>query len=465
MALWGARFSGKLDPAFDAFNRSLPFDRALWREDIEGSRAWARAQLQAGSLNKREAARIIAALRRIEKKLAARPQLLDESSAEDIHGYIEGQLVHEIGDLGKKLHAGRSRNDQVATDLRLWCKKRVQQLDGCLAELMFALAELAERQASTAMPGYTHLQRAQIITVGHHALAYVEMLARDRERLAQASKRLDCSPLGSGALAGSFLPVDRKALARDLGFAGITRNSLDAVSDRDFVAELLFVASLSCAHLSRFCEDWIFFASQEAGFLELGDDVSTGSSLMPQKKNPDSLELVRGKGARVLGRLTGFLACLRSLPLAYDKDLQEDKEALFETLETWEACLVVSRLAVASAQFDEDRCRAASEHGYLDATELADIFVRQGMPFREAHEQVGKLVREGLRQGKELRELDLADIRKIAPRAASKLSADKLARELSIPSILKRRTALGAANPKLVRRAAKSWLRQLGTLR
>nr|HMQ22845.1 argininosuccinate lyase [Planctomycetota bacterium] len=413
-------------------------------------------QVQAGSLTKAEGARLVAAPGPPQPEVAADPSRPEAASDGDIHGYVEARLVADVGDLGKKLHAGRSRNDQVATDLRLWCKRRVAELDLELAALMRALAQLAEREAATLMPGFTHLQRAQIITVGHHALAYVEMLARDRSRLGDAGARLDACPLGSGALAGSFLAVDRRALAKDLGFKEATRNSLDAVSDRDFVAELLFVATLSCAHLSRLCEDWIFFSTQEAGFLELGDDVSTGSSLMPQKKNPDSLELVRGKGARVLGRLTGFLACLRSLPLAYNKDLQEDKEALFEALATWQACLVVAKAAVASARFDSERCRAACETGYLDATELADALVRRGVPFREAHEQVGRLVRAGLAEGKELRDLDPEVLQAIAPQADASI-LDELERK----SLLQRRRALGAANPRLVRREAQRWLRTL----
>ncbi|MEZ5989762.1 MAG: argininosuccinate lyase [Planctomycetota bacterium] len=456
MSLWGGRFAGGQHPAFDAFNRSLPFDRVLWREDLEGSRGWVRAQRAAKSLAADEAERLLAALDRLEADLAEDPAALRESQAEDIHGYVEAHLVEELGDLGKKLHAGRSRNDQVATDLRLWCRHRTAELDLVLGATMKALAVLAAQEAATPIPGYTHLQRAQVVTVGHHALAYVEMLARDRDRLAAAAARLDECPLGSGALAGTFLPVDREALARDLGFARPTRNSLDAVSDRDFVAELLFVATLSGAHLSRLAEDWIFFASQEAGFLELGDEVTTGSSLMPHKKNPDSLELIRGKGARLLGRMTGFLACLRSLPLAYDKDLQEDKEALFEVLETWEACLVVARLCVESARFDAERCAEACRRGYLDATELAELLVAAGVPFREAHDQVGRLVRLGLEQGRELTALSDDEVRRIAPAFEPSMRAS-----LAIDAILARRTAKGAANPALVRAEAEAWTARL----
>ena len=456
MKLWGGRFDGALHPAFDAFNRSLPFDRRLWAEDICGSQAWADAQVAAGTLKKSEAEKLVAALGRLAHELQKSKRLLDESEAEDIHSFVEAWLVNELGDLGKKLHAGRSRNDQVATDLLLYLKIRIPELEQCLHSLMLALAELANREHATAMPGYTHLQRAQIITAGHHALAYVEMLERDCTRLADAAQRLDRCPLGSGALAGSGIAVDRKELAKDLGFAAPTRNSLDAVSDRDFVAELLFVATLSGTHLSRLAEDWIFYTSQEAGFLELSDEVTTGSSLMPHKKNPDSLELIRGKGARLLGRLTGFLSCLRSLPLAYDKDLQEDKEAIFDTLDNWEACLIVARLAVQGARFDRVRCLAACEKGFLNATELAQILVQDGVPFRDAHEKVGVLVRLAMAEGKELTELSTAEIAQVLPSATTKLLA-----ALSVKRILNKRSVLGSANPKLVRREARRWIKVL----
>jgi argininosuccinate lyase len=456
MSLWGGRFQEGLHPAFDSFNRSLPFDRRLWSADIEGSRAWARAHVSAGSLSAREGKRLVSSLDKLSKELSRDESALALSQAEDIHSFVESRLVEDLGPLGKKLHAGRSRNDQVATDLRLYCKQRVDELDATLQALMTALVDLAEREASTPLPGYTHLQRAQIITVGHHALAYVEMLSRDRSRLADASRRLDECPLGSGALAGTGFPIDRRALAKDLGFKRATRNSVDAVSDRDFVAELLFVAGLSAAHLSRLSEDWIFYASQEAGFLELADAVTTGSSLMPQKKNPDSLELIRGKGARILGRLTGFLACLRSLPLAYNKDLQEDKEALFESLDTWEACLTVARLCIEGARFDAEALEQACVHGYLNATELADYLVEKGMPFRDAHDQVGQLVRLGLERGQELAELPLDLAQEISPALD-----EGFRKALGIDAVLARRRSSGGANPRLVQREAKRWKKDL----
>ena len=456
MSLWGGRFEGGLAPAFESFNRSLPFDRRLWREDIEGSIAWANAHNVARTLTRKETQTIVRALKALEKRLAADDSELASSDAEDIHSFVEGALVAEIGDLGKKLHTGRSRNDQVATDLRLWCKKRGKELHNLLGTVMRALAELAEREAATPLPGYTHLQRAQVITVGHHALAYLEMLWRDQARLEDALERLDECPLGSGAIAGTGFPIERSVLAHDLGFDRVTRNSLDAVSDRDFVAELLFVATLSGAHLSRLAEDWIFYASQEAGFLRLGDDVTTGSSLMPQKKNPDSLELIRGKGARLLGRLSGFLSCLRSLPLAYNKDLQEDKEALFEALDTWEACLTVTRLCVESARFDAEACRRACARGYLDATDLADYLVGKGVPFREAHDLVGALVRAAIERDCELSALPLEVMQELAP-----VVEDDVYVVIDLDRCLAARTAKGSTTPKLVRREAKRWRKRL----
>ncbi len=457
MSLWGGRFAEGLDPVFEAFNRSLPFDRRMWREDLEGSRAWAAALVEAGVLRPAEGRRLDRALVEIERDLDRDERGLSRSKAEDIHSYVEERLIRLVGDLGKKLHTGRSRNDQVATDLRLWLRRRLPGCDEALRLLQKRLAELAEREAATPIPGYTHLQRAQVVTAGHHALAYVEMIARDRERLRNALDRIDDScPLGSGALAGTGFPVDRRALARRLGFRRPSRNSLDAVSDRDFVAEVLFVATLSGLHLSRLAEDWIFYASAEAGFLVLSDAVTTGSSLMPQKKNPDSLELIRGKSARILGRMTGFLACLRSLPLAYDKDLQEDKEALFEGLDTWEACTRVMATVVEGARFDLERCRAGIRKGFLNATDLADRMVEAGVPFREAHERCGRLVRFAQGKGLELHELGKRDLAKADPDLDPSILKD-----LDPEQVFRRRKALGAARPASVLREARRWLRRL----
>jgi argininosuccinate lyase len=333
----------------------------------------------------------------------------------------------------------------------------VEALDESLRGLASALADLAETHAALPIPGYTHLQRAQPITVGHHALAYVEMLARDRARLADAAARMDVSPLGCGALAGTAYPVDRAKLAAALGFREAARNSLDAVADRDFACEIAFACALATTHLSRFAEDWIFFATREAGFLELGDEVATGSSLMPQKKNPDGLELIRGKCGRVLGRLTGLLATLKSLPLAYDKDLQEDKEAIFECVDTARACLDVAAIAVRTARFREERCREAASTGYLNATDLADLLVKAGVPFRDAHERAGRAVRAAIELGVELEELSASARKELIPELA-KLD---LAKELSVEAVLARRSALGGTAPKRVLAEARAWKKKL----
>ena len=455
--LWGGRFAGAQDPVFESFHRSLPFDRRLWREDVRGSVAWARALVSAKVLDAAEVEAIVAALAKLEGELSKDERALADSPAEDVHAFVEGRLGDLVGDLAKKLHTGRSRNDQVATDLRLWLRGAGADLDRSIAALQAALADLAERHASLPIPGYTHLQRAQPITVGHHALAYVEMLARDRGRLADAASRMDVCPLGCGALAGTGFPVDREKLASALGFREPARNSLDAVADRDFAAEIAFACALALTHLSRFAEDWIFFSTSEAGFLELGDEVATGSSQMPQKKNPDALELIRGKCGRVLGRLAGLLATLKSLPLAYDKNLQEDKEAIFECVDTTRACLEVAAIAVKTARFREDRCREAAASGYMNATDLADILVQTGETFREAHERTGRAVRAAIELGVELEQLPEGVRRDLLP----ELEEVDLAQELSLETVLAQRSAIGGTAPKRVLAEARAWKEKL----
>jgi len=457
--LWGGRFEGGLDPAFDSFNRSLPFDRRLLRDDIAGSLAWAGALGEAGVLTDGEVAQLTSALEELGRDIATDPAPLDASEAEDVHSFVEGALAQRVGELAKKLHTGRSRNDQVATDLKLFLKRTVPDLIGALADLAGALVELAEKTAGLPLPGYTHLQRAQPITAGHHALAYVEMLARDRSRLVDAMRRMDTSPLGAGALAGTAFPVDREALAASLGFAGgPTRNSLDAVSDRDHVLELTFTCSVILVHLSRLAEDWIFFASQEAGFLMFTDAVSTGSSLMPQKRNPDAMELVRGKTGRVVGALTGLLVLCKGLPLAYDKDLQEDKEALFGALDTTLACTRVTAICVRNVEYDAERCRAACAVGYLDATDLADLLVNAGVPFRDAHARVGTAVREAVKRGIELTELSEELQRELFPELEVDLSA-----ALATEAVLARRSTIGGTAPDRVRAEALAWKQELAS--
>ncbi len=455
--LWGGRFAGGLDPAFESFNRSLPFDHRLAQQDIQGSIAWAHALVDAQVLSATEGKKITAALKALAKELQKDPGPLHQSQAEDIHSFVESALGDKVGALAKKLHTGRSRNDQVATDLKLYMREAVQDLRNVLQQLMQALVQMAEQYADLPLPGFTHLQRAQPITAGHHALAYVEMLHRDDLRLQDAAKRSDNCPLGCAALAGTAFKVDRRTIAKELQFqGGATRNSLDSVSDRDHVCEVLFACSLIMTHLSRLAEDWIFFASQEAGYLSFGDAVATGSSLMPQKKNPDAMELLRGKAGRVAGHLQGMLMTLKGLPLAYNKDMQEDKEALFDGLDTTQACLRVAAVAVQNAQYNEERCRQQSSQGYLNATDLADLLVAAKVPFRDAHDRSGQVVRRALQLGVEIEDLPKAERKKLLPELP-----DNLHGLLSVDKVLARRQALGGTAPKRVRAEVRAWQKRL----
>lgn len=356
MALWGGRFSQEADQRFKQFNDSLRFDYRLAEQDITGSVAWSKALVTVNVLTAQEQAALEQALNELLAEVQADPRAILRSDAEDIHSWVEGKLIGKVGDLGKKLHTGRSRNDQVATDLKLWCKEAVSQILAALQELQQALVLTAEQNQDAVMPGYTHLQRAQPVTFAHWCLAYSEMLARDESRVRDALARFDYSPLGSGALAGTAYAIDQEQLAGWLGFAGATRNSLDSVSDRDHVLELLSDAAISMVHLSRFAEDMIFFNSGEAAFIELSDRVTSGSSLMPQKKNTDALELIRGKCGRVQGALTGMMMTLKGLPLAYNKDMQEDKEGLFDALDSWLDCLHMAALVLEGIQVKRPRC-------------------------------------------------------------------------------------------------------------
>lgn len=380
--LWGGRFEGEPSQLLRRLNDSFAFDRELFDEDVEGSIAWARAIADAGVLSEEELDAILGALVQI-----APPS---DGDYEDIHSYVEAKLYELIGAGAGKLHTGRSRNDQVATDLKLWLKRACDEAIEAVSAFATVLATRALEEAGTPMPGYTHSKQAEPITFGHWCLAYVEMLRRDRERFANAVVRGDECPLGSGALAGTPLPIDRDALARSLGFARATASSLDAVSDRDFAAEYLFAASLLLSHLSRMAEDVIFFTSDEAAYAELPDAMATGSSRMPQKKNPDVLELARGYAARGIGELTGFLALLKGLPLAYDKDLQLDKEPLFRTRRVIATLVPAVKELVAGLSLDRDHMRAAAGSDALIATGVADALASTGMPFREAHDQVSR---------------------------------------------------------------------------
>ncbi len=457
--MWGGRFEGDASPLFRALNDSLPFDARLAREDIAGSRAWAAALARAGVLSPDELARLDAALADLDAQVAADPRLPLASDAEDIHSWVEGELVSALGPLGKKLHTGRSRNDQVATDLRLWTRGAIDARLFELAETRRALLDLADRECETPMPAYTHLQRAQPVTVGHWALAYCEMFERDCARLADARARVNICPLGCGALAGTTFPVDREAIARALHFDRPTRNSLDSVSDRDFVVETIAACALTALHLSRLGEELVFFASGEAGFIKMSDAVTSGSSLMPQKKNPDAAELLRGKAGRILGDLVAIAATLKNLPLAYNKDLQEDKEPLFDAMDHLALCLQVTPIILDGLTVDRDRLRAAAQGGHANATELADALVAKGIPFRDAHDLAGKAVRIALDRGCNLEDLPLADLQKIAPELDEtiydKLTLDALLAARDVPGGTapdQVRAALAAARARLVAR-------------
>lgn len=457
MTLWGGRFSQAADVRFKQFNDSLRFDYRLAEQDIVGSIGWSKALVTVDVLTVAEQLELEQALNALLKEVQADPQIILQSDAEDIHSWVEQKLIASVGDLGKKLHTGRSRNDQVATDLKLWCKAQISELHQAVKQLQQILVITAEQNQDAVMPGYTHLQRAQPITFAHWCLAYAEMLARDESRLQDTLKRLDVSPLGCGALAGTAYAIDREQLAGWLGFASATHNSLDSVSDRDHVLELLSDASIGMVHLSRFAEDLIFFNSGEAAFVELSDRVTSGSSLMPQKKNPDALELIRGKCGRVQGALTGMTMTLKGLPLAYNKDMQEDKEGLFDALDTWLDCLHMAALVLDGIQIKRPRCKEAAEQGYANATELADYLVAKGIPFREAHHIVGAAVLGAIEKGKALEALSLAELKQF-----SNVIEDDVYSMLSLESCLVKRCAKGGVAPQQVKLALSEAKERLG---
>jgi argininosuccinate lyase len=448
MSMWGGRFSEGPDAMFRAVNDSLAFDWRLVREDIAGSIAWARALGGAGVLTDDEVSRLTGALRELDEEAAGIAGPPVESGAEDVHTWVETRLVERLGDLGKKLHTGRSRNDQVATDLRLWTRSQVNARLEEIAAAQSALVSLGEREIDTPWPGYTHMQRAQPVLFAHWCLAYVEMLERDAERFADARRRVNICPLGSAALAGTAYPVDREQLAADLGFDAITANSLDAVSDRDFVAETLAAAALCAVHLSRIAEELILYATDEFALVSFSDAVTSGSSLMPQKKNPDALELVRGKCGRIIGSHAGFLATLKGLPLAYNKDLQEDKEPLFDAMDSLSLCLRVLVVVLEGLRVDRSRAEAAARGGYSNATELADYLVGKGVPFRDAHERAGRLVREAIGRGCALDDLPLDVMKSIAPQIG-----EDIHHCLTLRALLERRDVPGGTAPARVREA------------
>jgi argininosuccinate lyase len=408
--VWGGRFKENINDVVDSFNSSIDFDKRLYNQDIEGSMAHCRMLSKQGIITEDEASGIINALAEIRREIE-RDEFPVNDDHEDIHTLVEKSLVDKVGALGEKLHSGRSRNDQVALDVRLYIRETIERVELLIKEMQESLVYQAEKNIDIIMPGYTHLQPAQPVLLAHHLLAYYEMLKRDTQRFQDCSKRVNILPLGSAALAGTTFNLDRKMVAAELGFDGISNNSMDAVSDRDFVLEFLFASSVLMMHLSRLSEEIILWSTREFGFIDLPDSFCTGSSIMPQKKNPDVLELIRGKTGRVYGNLMALLTTMKGLPLTYNKDMQEDKEALFDTVDTVEQCLTVLSMLMKEISFNSTRMKQATEGGYLMATDLADYLVTKGMTFRNAHEIVGKVVLYAIEKQKTLKELTLEELK------------------------------------------------------
>jgi argininosuccinate lyase len=454
--MWGGRFAAGPDALMTAINASIGFDRHLYRQDIAGSRAHASMLAKAGILTRADAAAIDRGLAQVEQEITAGKMKFDPA-LEDIHMHVETRLKEIVGEAGGRLHTARSRNDQVATDFRLWVRDAIDRLDGGLRDLQEALLVQAEKHAGTVMPGFTHLQAAQPVTFGHHMMAYVEMAARDRSRLRDARARMNESPLGAAALAGTSFPIDRQVTAAALGFDRPMANSLDAVSDRDFALDYLSAGAILATHLSRLAEELVIWTSAQFAFVKLSDRFTTGSSIMPQKRNPDAAELVRGKTGRVIGALTTLLVVIKGLPLAYGKDMQEDKEPLFDAADTLELCVAATVGMIRDLQPDVARLRAAAGQGYTTATDLADWLVRTlNLPFRTAHHVTGTLVKMAEARGIGLEDLPLADMQAVEKRIDRTLFA-VLGVERSVAS----RTSYGGTAPREVKKQVARWRRQL----
>jgi argininosuccinate lyase len=454
--LWGGRFDREPDKHFDHFQRSFAFDRRLLPYELAVDRAWAKALQAMGILTAAEVHDTLLGLDNIAKQFTADPSFLDSSTAEDVHHFVESALVHELGALGWKLHTGRSRNELVATDFRLFVIDAAKQVQFALLELLNATLGQAKTNFDVPMAGMTHMQHAQPILLSHFLLAHAEAFSRDLTRLQHAAESADACPMGSGALAGNSFGIDRHAIARELGFSRITANSLDAVSDRDFALDYLFALSGIATHLSRLAEDFVIFASQEFAYVILPDEYSTGSSLMPQKKNPDAWELIRGKTGRITGALVGLLTTLKGLPTSYQRDLQEDKEALFAAHDQIADMLAVATGALATAKFNTERLRAAASNPALLATEAADYLVHKGIPFRQAHDIVGKVLREAEKQNIPWTSLPLEALKKISPA----FEAD-LAKSFSVEAALASKRVSGGTAPESVRDAIANLERRL----
>jgi argininosuccinate lyase len=460
MKMWSGRFRQPLDPEFERWQRSFQFDRRLLRYEIAASSAHARALKNAGVLSADELISMLQGLEEIGKKAAASPAFLEDNEAEDVHHFVEKQLVVLIGETGYKLHSGRSRNEQIATDLRLYVRAAIDQLRQELAVLCGALTERAEQAGDAAMPAYTHLQRAEPVLVAHWLLAYVEMFLRDADRLADCRKRMNVCPLGSGAVAGATLALDRAFMASNLAFDAPTANSIDATSDRDFAIEFVNALSLLAIHLSRWAEEMILFSTQEYGFLVLPEAYSTGSSAMPQKKNPDLLELVRGKTGRVLGHATALTVSLKGLPLAYNKDLQETQEPLFDAADTLLQMLPLITGWMKAVEFNFERMQQAAQSGFMNAWAAATYLVNRGVPSRLAHERVGKAVQMCIEKGCELQDLPLAELQSLS----SDFGPD-FYESLKLASVLAMHDVPGGTAPARVQQALRTAQKKVESLR
>jgi argininosuccinate lyase len=449
------RFRKSMSAAALRYSASISFDRRLYYHDVAGSLAHAAALARAGIISGEEKNKIVDALRDIEREIAAGGFRWDES-LEDVHMNIEAALTKRIGEAGAKLHTARSRNDQIALDLRLYAKDEIGKIDNRLKKFQSALVNLASKHVDVVMPGYTHLQRAQPILFAHYLLAQVEAIARDRERLRDCRQRTDVLPLGSGALAGATIVLDREAIARDLKFARVSQNSLDAVSDRDFVCELLFCLAMVGMHFSRLSEDLILWSTSEFGFVEFSDEFSTGSSLMPQKKNPDMAELTRGKTGRLYGNLMSILTTLKALPSSYNRDLQEDKEPVFDSVDTINSALDVFVPMLAALKINRDKMRTTAADPTLLATDLAEYLVKKGMPFRKAHETVGRVVSHSIETGKKLNEIPIRALKKFS----TQFEVD-VAKVFDLRRSLSARRAIGAPGPENVKAQIKRWRKEL----
>ncbi len=454
--MWGGRFGQGPDRIMEEINASIDFDKRLFAQDIRGSQAHCSMLAAQGIISSADAEQIVAGLEEIRKDIEV-GQFTFSRALEDIHMNVESRLAELIGPAAGRLHTARSRNDQVATDFKLYVRDTIDHLDEQLAQLQKALVEKAEAHAATIMPGFTHLQTAQPVTFGHHCLAYVEMAARDRGRFADARRRLNESPLGAAALAGTSFPIDRARTAKELGFDRPTRNSLDSVSDRDFVLETLSAAAIAATHLSRLAEEIVIWSTPGFDFVRLPDSFTTGSSIMPQKRNPDAAELVRAKTGRVMGALTTLLVVMKGLPLAYSKDMQEDKEAAFDALDALSLSLAAMTGMVETLTVNEHAMRAAASRGFATATDLADWLVRKlGMPFRQAHHVTGSLVAKAEQKGVDLDGLTLAEMQEVEPRIT-----DEVYSVLGVDNSVRSRTSFGGTAPDNVREAASWWRREL----